>query len=59
MKNKKFFIIAEDEKIKEYRKLPDELKLKLKWLDEVFKFMVLCETEKTKKIREKIKHGNY
>ena len=57
MKDKKIFIIAEDEKIEEYRKLPDELKLK--WLDEALKFITACETKKAKKIREKIKHGDY
>ncbi len=52
---KGFYYHIDDNKIQEYKKLPDEMKLK--WLDEIFKFTVMCETEKTKKIREKFRKG--
>ena len=52
---KGFYYHIDDEKIKEYKNLPDEMKLI--WLDEIFKFTVMCDTEKTKKIREKFRKG--
>ncbi len=55
MTNKGFYYEVDEKKIEEYKNLPDEMKLK--WLDEIFKFTVMCETEETKKIREKLRKG--
>ncbi len=55
MKLKGFDYEIDEKKIEEYKNLPDEMKLK--WLDEIFKFTVMCETEETKKIREKFRKG--
>ncbi len=54
-KFKGFDYEIEDEKIVEYKNLPDELKLK--WLDEILKFTIMCDTKETKEIREKLRKG--
>ena len=55
MTNKGFYYEVGEKKIEEYKNLPDEMKLK--WLDEIFKFTVMCETEETREIREKLRKG--
>jgi len=52
---KGFKYYLEDDKIREYMKLPIEQKFK--WLDEINRFNELVMDEKTKIIREKFRKG--
>ena len=52
---KGFKYYIEDEKIKEYMKVPIEQKFK--WLEEINRFNEMVMDEKTKKIREMFRKG--
>ena len=55
MKSKGYKYYYDDEKIREYMKVP--VWEKFRWLDEIQRFNELVMPEKTKKIREKLRRG--